>query len=337
MELLARHPHPVPLGTKSLGPISTLAPFSALIISIVLVIIFLVRFYVLEGFLIRRLYGSIYTQMSELNRRGFINHHIAGVTKLIILIVAAYPFVSIAFCKGPSFNTPFVHGSVVTLGDIMIVVSQMLIGIYIFELIYRVKLSPVAVMHHIGTIFIGQAAIAISLRPLREPDSYIEFVLCTVWGAFDAVFELFPHVAIVLYRIFPNRHRFLSNVFLFSCFSTALGTAAETVVTMWLFASTWDRWRLAFKIVTPILHVAFSTAQIHGSLVFWRMYRRQKRFQMEADAEARDIDIKGENEGSVNDRQSESRSGQSVEGEINSSLVTVKSGVPVVDAVERSS
>ncbi|KAJ5825001.1 hypothetical protein N7447_007341 [Penicillium robsamsonii] len=335
MELLARHPHPVPLGTKSLGPISTLAPFSALIISIVLVIIFLVRLYVLEGFLICHLYGPIYTQMSELNRRGFINHHIAGVTKLIILIVAAYPFIGVTFCNGPSFNTPFVHGSGVTLGDILIVVSQMLIGIYLFELIYRVKLSPVAVMHHIGTIFIGQAAIAISLRPLREPDSYIEFVLCTVWGAFDAVFELFPHLAIVLYRIFPDRHHFLSNLFLFSCFSTALGTAAETVVTMWLFASTWDRWRLAFKVVTPILHVAFSAAQIHGSLVFWRMYRRQKRFQMEADAEARDSNIKGENEGSVNDRQPQSRSGQSME-EVNADLVTVKSGVPVVATVERS-
>lgn len=184
MDLSKRHPHPIPLGTKQLGPISDLAPFSALIISLVLVIFFLVRFYVLEGFLIRRLYGSIYTEMSELNRRGFVNHHIAGVTKVIILVVAAYPFISVAFCKGPSFNTPFVKGSVVTLGDMLIVVAQILIGIYIFELIYRVKLSPVAVMHHVGTIFIGQAAIAISLRPLREPDTYIEFVLCTVWGEF---------------------------------------------------------------------------------------------------------------------------------------------------------
>ena len=184
MEISPRHPHSAPLGTKELGPISNLAPFSALIISIVLVIIFIARFYVLEGFLIRRLYGSIYTNMNELNRRGFVNHHIAGITKIIILVVAAYPFVSVAFCEGPSFNTPFVKGSVVTLGDILIIVAQMLIGIYIFELIYRVKLSPVAVMHHVGTIFIGQSAIAISLRPLREPDAYIEFVLCTVWGKY---------------------------------------------------------------------------------------------------------------------------------------------------------
>jgi hypothetical protein len=45
---------------------------------------------------------------------------------------------------------------------------------------------------------------------------------------------------------------------------------------MWLFGSLWDRWTIAFKIVTPLLHVAFSAAQMHGSYVFWTMYRRQQ-------------------------------------------------------------
>ncbi|KAJ5305965.1 hypothetical protein N7508_004980 [Penicillium antarcticum] len=268
--------HHVALKEKELGPISILAPFSALIISITLVIFFLMRFYILENFLIRRAYGSIYTEMSELNRRGFINHHIAGFTKIIIFIVAAYPFICITFGKA-TFQTAYAPGSGVTLGDILVVVAQMLIAMYIFELIYRVQLSPVAVMHHIGTILIGQTAVAISLRSVREPDADIEFVLCTVWGAFDIISEFFPHIAIILYRVFPKRHHFLSRVFLLSCFSTAFGTLSETVVTMWLFGSLWSRWRLAFKVVTPLLHIAFSAAQIHGSLVFWRMYRRQQR------------------------------------------------------------
>jgi hypothetical protein len=114
-----------------------------------------------------------------------------------------------------------------------------------------------------------------------------------------------------------------------------LGTVAETVVMMWLFASTWDRWRLAFKIVTPFLHAAFSAAQIHGSLVFWRMYCRQKRFQVDGDVEARESNTKGEGEDSLN-RQSESQGGRSVEGEGDFGLITVKSEVPLVDAVERS-
>jgi hypothetical protein len=173
--------HHVALKDKTLGPISILAPFSALIISVTLVIFFLIRYYILEGFLIRRAYGSIYTDLSELNRRGFINHHIAGVTKIVILIVAAYPFICITFGQS-TFQTAYARGSQVTMGDILVVIAQMLIAMYIFELIYRVKLSPVAVMHHIGTILIGQTAIAISLRSVREPDADIEFVLCTVWG-----------------------------------------------------------------------------------------------------------------------------------------------------------
>ncbi|KAJ6041616.1 uncharacterized protein N7446_010504 [Penicillium canescens] len=264
----------VALKDKALGPISILAPFSALIISVTLVIYFLIRFYVLEGFLIRRVYGSIYTDMSELNRRGFVNHHIAGFTKIVILIVAAYPFICITFSKA-TFQAAY---ALVTMGDILVVVAQALIAMYIFELLYRVKLSPVAVIHHIGTILIGQTAIAISFSSVREPDAEIEFVLCTVWGAFDTISEFFPHVAIILYRVFPKRHHFLSRVFLLSCFSTAVGTFSETVVTMWLFGSLWSRWRLAFKVVTPLLHIAFSAAQIHGSLVFWRMYRRQQRY-----------------------------------------------------------
>ncbi|KAJ5716850.1 hypothetical protein N7488_002496 [Penicillium malachiteum] len=53
---------------------------------------------------------------------------------------------------------------------------------YLFELIYRAKLSPVTAAHHTGTILIGQSAIALSLRLEREPDADIEFIMCTVWG-----------------------------------------------------------------------------------------------------------------------------------------------------------
>lgn len=53
---------------------------------------------------------------------------------------------------------------------------------YVFELFYRPKISPVSVGHHIGTIIIGQAAIAINFRLAWEKDATIEFILCTVWG-----------------------------------------------------------------------------------------------------------------------------------------------------------
>jgi len=63
--------------------ISVFAPYSALILSIVLVVLFLIRFYILQRFLLRKLYGSKYTQLNDVEQRSFINHHIAGATNLL--------------------------------------------------------------------------------------------------------------------------------------------------------------------------------------------------------------------------------------------------------------
>ena len=256
-------------------PISQLAPFSGLIMTVVLVILFLIKQYILESFLLNWFYGDKYSKLKDSDRRGFLNHHIAGATKLIILIVGVYPFIDVAFRYG-YLNKPYAPGSIVTLGDILVVVTQMLLAMYIFELIYRVKVSPISSMHHMGTILIGQSAIAISLSLDREPDADIEFILCTVWGAFDIVCELLPHFSIILYRCFPDSHLFLSRLFLIACITTFAGTLFETAVVMYLFGSLWDQWMTAFKIVTPVLHIAFSATQLHGSRVFYGLWRKQQ-------------------------------------------------------------
>ncbi|KAL6719995.1 hypothetical protein ACLMJK_001916 [Lecanora helva] len=264
----------------ALIPISKLAPFSMLILSIVLVILFLIKQFIFEGFLMRRLYKSMYTSLDDTARRGFINHHIAGGTKALILVVAVYPFIRVAFRDG-ALNTPYAKGSPVTLGDILLVCAQLLVGMYIFELIYRNKISPISSMHHIGAIIVTQAAIAISLDLAKEPDATVEFILCTVWGAFDIVCELIPHIAIIIYRIYPNSHLFLSRLFLFACISTFFGTICETIVIFYLFGSLWNQWQIAFKVVTPLLHCAFSATQIHGSRIFYLMWRKQIRILAE--------------------------------------------------------
>ncbi len=130
--------------------ISHLANFGALIISIIFVVYFVIRFYVLEGFFLRRIYGTTYTQMNEVTRRGFVNHHIAGATKILsqfllnqsrglsphgsrvlifpaVLIVAAYPFIDVAFGSA-TFHSSFAGSKYVTQGDVLIVTAQMLIG-----------------------------------------------------------------------------------------------------------------------------------------------------------------------------------------------------------------
>ena len=161
--------------------LSKLSPFSGLILSVIFVVLFLIKQFVFELFLLRRIYRVKYTTLNEVDRRGFVNHHIAGGTKLLILIVAVYPFIDVAF-RYATLNTRFAPGSTVTLGDVLVVAANLLVAMYIFELIYRVKISYISAMHHIGTILVAQAAIAISLNEVKEKDASIEFILCTVWG-----------------------------------------------------------------------------------------------------------------------------------------------------------
>jgi hypothetical protein len=96
-------------------------------------------------------------------------------------------------------------------------------------------------------------------------------------GAFDIVSEFLPHVAIILYRVYPTYHRFLRKLFRFATITTLTGTTAETILTMYLFGSLWHRWTIAFKITTPMLHVLFMCAQLWGSWCFYKMYKRQER------------------------------------------------------------
>jgi hypothetical protein len=62
------------------------------------------------------------------------------------------------------------------------VLNQLFAAMYIFELLFRAKLSPVAVAHHIGSVMIAVAAVAISLNWEHQRDATLEFILCCLWG-----------------------------------------------------------------------------------------------------------------------------------------------------------
>jgi hypothetical protein len=59
--------------------------------------------------------------------------------------------------------------------------------------------------------------------------------------------------------------------------TTFTGTMAETILTMYLFGSLWQKWTLAFKITTPMLHLLFMSAQLWGTWNFVKMYKKQCR------------------------------------------------------------
>jgi hypothetical protein len=50
----------------------------------------------------------------------------------------------------------------------------------------------------------------------------------------------------------------------------------ETIVIMVLFGQSWEKWVIEFKILTPILHIIFTLAQLHGSKILFLMYKKEK-------------------------------------------------------------
>jgi len=69
---------------------------------------------------------------------------------------------------------------------------------------------------------------------------------------------------------------------------------------MWLFGSLWNRWELAFKVVTPFLHIVFSAAQIWGSINLRSMWLRQKKLLKERQHEEGLYVVAVENRSTIN-------------------------------------
>lgn len=164
--------------------ISTLAPFSALILTIAVVILVLVKLYLVERVLLRwSRYRVHFDSLSHIQQCTFINHHIATGCKIVLLASASYPFCAVAFGRA-KLQSPILPPHRPTNGDMMVVCSQIFCAMYVFELFFRRTVSPISLAHHIGAIMITQAAIAISLDFQHDRDATFEFVLCFVWGTY---------------------------------------------------------------------------------------------------------------------------------------------------------
>lgn len=138
-------------------------------------------------------------------------------------------------------------------------------------------------------------------------------------GAFDIVSEILPHLSIILYRIWPDSHQFLAKLFKIATYVTFSSTIIETIVIMWLFGVLWNRWTIAFKVVTPLLHTLFAVAQLWGTWNFYGLWKKQERLA-KADRERADLEAGGErpkheeHEKKANVAVSESLSGSSSTG-----------------------
>jgi hypothetical protein len=130
-----------------------------------------VRF-VLEP-LVRRTKG--YKILDHDKRKSFINHYVAAIMKLILIIGSVYP--AIAVVAGvKTIQSPYVQGSTVTIGDSLLCTFHVFTAMYIFELFYRNKVSLISSAHHIGAIIITQTAVVLFLDPAHQTDAELELL-----------------------------------------------------------------------------------------------------------------------------------------------------------------
>jgi hypothetical protein len=181
----------------SMEQISKLSSDSALTLSIVLVVLAIIKLFVLEGFLLKTVYKSAYSGLNDHDHRSFINHHITGATKLVALLTGLYPYIAV-ISGHATLKSSASKGSLITMSDIFIVAAQMLVGAYIFELIYRPKLSIVATLHHIGSITIGEVAVVLAIWQGMERASDLEYLVYLAWGT-SAAFISFASLFQFLY------------------------------------------------------------------------------------------------------------------------------------------
>lgn len=121
-------------------------------------------------------------------------------------------------------------------------------------------------------------------------------------GAFDVLSELWLNIAFIIYRIVPQNHSLLSYIF-FSTFSISLsGTIAETIMIFYLLGNSWSRWELSFKIVTPILHVLFTAAQIHAAKILCIMWKKEKT-KLARETEEEDLEASSKTKGNAEPEQ----------------------------------
>jgi len=162
--------------------VSKLLPYAGLILTVFCISIFLVRQYILQP-LIQRFYGDRYFRLDESQRRSFINHWVAGLCKLSLVVLSCYP--ALAVVSGTaSLESPWAGSKTVKLGDTLICTVQLFSAMYIFELFFRKKVSYISAAHHIGAVVIAQSSTVLFLDPAHAADAPLEFVLCMLWGMY---------------------------------------------------------------------------------------------------------------------------------------------------------
>ncbi|KAK6502341.1 hypothetical protein TWF506_002922 [Arthrobotrys conoides] len=253
-------------------PISILAPYSNIILTISICTLFIIKHCILEPYL-PQIYAHMWGPSPDSIKRAILTLHLAALSRVVLLAIGFYPFTSLAFGSSKLSDPVGMFGGRLTMGDCIVITMCILPSFYIFEIIHRSRLSVVTWMHHIGCILTAQGTVTLVTH--GHVNARYQFILITMWGFFDVIMELAPIFALTRLRLARSDHDHLYSVFKFTALWLFTLNNVQSVLLIYLMWMIWDEWALVFKIITPVLYVAFTATQWQQAYLYMKLMRRE--------------------------------------------------------------
>lgn len=130
------------------------------------------------------IYRNVFKRLTVGQRRRFVNHHVLISAKVLMIVLALYPYMAIVTGHA-QFDTPFITGAKTTMGDVTIVATSIFIGMYLHELLYvSSDVHWISVLHHLGSVLIASVMVARNVRWEVETSTQAYTLLIMTYGMF---------------------------------------------------------------------------------------------------------------------------------------------------------
>ncbi|CEH16947.1 hypothetical protein CBOM_03029 [Ceraceosorus bombacis] len=212
-----------------------------------------------------------FTSLSWANQRTTVVYvlNIFFTTAALALQLAASPSFSGNF---KSFHFEVGRAAVLIISEL-----------YLFELIYRAKMRPPMIAHHILTVF--AISFTIILVDRRHDPAYL---CCGLAWLFQATTEQTTFIGLFMYRMCPSRPRMVRHWLHFAAIQGLIAKLAATGLTLWVWAK-WQRFDStaigrAYTVILWIAMVALLATQVWGAMVTFSIGSTvEKRFKRQAE------------------------------------------------------